>query len=348
MKKILFAIVIVAASVVQPHALQAQNFDNPGTYMTAISNAQTEMNKKYMAYISASAHSGQAKKIEKMRQLTLESITNSKFKIIDLPYYKGDNSLRKSSIDYVDLCYKVFNEDYAHIVNMEEIAEQSFDEMEAYLLLREKTNEKIREAYANMDTAVKNFANKYNVKIIETKNELDEKMETASKINHYHNKVYLVFFKCNWQDAQLIKALEKKNLNNIEQSRNALISYANEGLAAIDTLEEFQGDHSLANVCRQALKIYKSIAENDISKLTDFFLKEENFDKIKKSFELTDASSRTKEVVNAYNKAVNEINSAVNLSNSTSEKSNKSRNQAVQNWNDTEKSFLDAHMPYYN
>src|SRR6266487_1971141 len=163
MKKLFFAIAIVASSVLQPHALQAQTLDNPGSYMTAVNNAQNEMNKKYMAYMSAAAHSGQAKRIEKMRQQTLESITNSKFKIIDLPYYKGDNSLRKSSIDYVDLCYKVFNEDYAHIVNMEEIAEQSFDEMEAYLLLQEKTNEKIKEVYAYMGSAENVFANKYNV-----------------------------------------------------------------------------------------------------------------------------------------------------------------------------------------
>jgi hypothetical protein len=169
----------------------------------------------------------------------------------------------------------------------------------------------------------------------------------ASKLNHYHNEVYLVFFKCYWQDGQLTKALEKKNLNNIEQSRNALINYTNEGLAALGSLQLFEGDRSLANTCKQALKNYKSIAENDVPKLTDFFLEEENFDKIKKSFEVKSGNNRTKVDVDAYNKAVKEANADINTFNFTNDKSNNSRNQAIQNWNDAEKSFLDVHMPYY-
>src|ERR1700750_2375683 len=76
----------------------AQNTDNPGAYMSAINNAQTEMNQKYMAYMSAVAHGRRARKIEKMRQQTLESITNARYKTVDVPIYKGDNTLRQSSI----------------------------------------------------------------------------------------------------------------------------------------------------------------------------------------------------------------------------------------------------------
>lgn len=56
--------------------------------------------------------------------------------------YNGDNSLRQSSIDYIKLCYNVFNDDYAKIINLEDIAEQSFDEMQAFLLLQEKQTKK--------------------------------------------------------------------------------------------------------------------------------------------------------------------------------------------------------------
>src|SRR4030088_304227 len=78
-----------------------QNLDNPGSYMTAINNAQLEMNKKYMEYMSMAAHSSRKRKIEKLRQQVIESIDNSRFKTIDLPIYKGDNSLRQGSIDYI-------------------------------------------------------------------------------------------------------------------------------------------------------------------------------------------------------------------------------------------------------
>src|SRR5664279_328367 len=103
----------------------AQTIENAGDYMTAISNAQVEMDQKYMAYISASAHIRRERKIERMRTQALESISNAKYRTMALPKYKGDNSLRQAGIDYIQFCYRIFNEDYTKIVNMEEIAEQS-------------------------------------------------------------------------------------------------------------------------------------------------------------------------------------------------------------------------------
>jgi hypothetical protein len=140
-QKLFFLALIILTSIAKNS--YAQDLPNPGDYITAISNAQTEMNQKYMAYMSASAHVRRARKIDKMRQQALESIENCRFKTVDLPIYKGDNSLRQSSIDYIKFCYNVFNDDYAKILNLEDIAEQSFDEMQAFLLLQEKTNEKI-------------------------------------------------------------------------------------------------------------------------------------------------------------------------------------------------------------
>jgi hypothetical protein len=345
MKKIFSTITLLSLALL-PCLLFAQDFNSPSDYMDAIYKAQNAMDKTYMAYMSAVAHSGRAKKIEKMRQQTIESISTCKFNIIDLPKYKGDNSLRQSGIDYTDMCYKIFNEDYAHIVNMEDIAEQSFDEMEAYLLLQEKTNEKIKENSDKMNQAVKDFAAKYNVTLINVEDPLGEKLTEAAKLNRYHDQVYLVFFKCNWEDQQMIDALNKKNLTNVEQARNALISYSNDGLATLDTMKDFEGDHSLVNACKTSLKIYKSIAENDIPQLTDFYLKQENFDKMKQAFDAK-GESHTKAEVDAYNKAVKDLNASINSYNSTNTKSNNSRDQAVNAWNETEKTFLDAHMPYY-
>ena len=78
-------------------SMTAQNLDNPGDYMTAITKARGEMDTKYMQYMSAAAHGRRARKVEKLRQEVLDNITDSRYKTTDLPIYKGDNSLRKSS-----------------------------------------------------------------------------------------------------------------------------------------------------------------------------------------------------------------------------------------------------------
>ena len=339
-------LMFIACLFITVTKLSAQNTDNPGDYMTAISNAEMNMDKTYLAYMSAVAHSGRAKKVEKMRQQTLQSILDCKYKISDLPYYKGDNSLRKSSMDYIDVCYKVFNDDYAHLVNMEDLIEQSFDEMQLYILLQEKTNERLKQAGDSVQQAQTNFATKYNVKVVDTKNEVSENMKIADQVNHYRDQLYLLFFKCNWQDDQITKAINQKKLTGLEEARNALDTYAKEGLLALDSLNNFQGDHSLAQSCKQALQFYQKLAENDLPKITDFFLKEENFNKIKQAMSVKPQSSLTKQDVDTYNKAVNEYNASINTYNQLNANMNNGRNQVIDNWNNSNNQFLDAHIPH--
>jgi hypothetical protein len=328
--------------------IRAQVIENAGDYMTAMSNAQVEMDQKYMVYVSASAHSRRAKKIEKLRAAALESIDNAKYKTMALPQYKGDNSLRQASIDYIQFCYRIFNEDYSKIVNMEEIAEQSVDQMQAFLLLEEKTSEKLHEASENLSNAEKTFASKYKVNLVDTKNALTDKMGTAGLVNRYCDNLYILFFKCNWEDGQLFKALNAHKLNDAEQARNSLIGFANEGMEELksDSLRSFQGNPALAAGCRDALQFYSSMAKNDIPKLMDFYLKQENFDKIKNSLDAKGAN-KTKDDVDQYNKAVKDLNGSVSSFNQLNQDLNKRRQEVVQNWENAEKSFRDDLIPYY-
>jgi hypothetical protein len=316
------------------HYSRSQDLSNPGQYMDAITNAKIEMNQKYMAYMSVAAHRRRAKKVEKVREQTLESIANCRSKTIELPKYKGDNALRQSSIDYIQFCYRIFNDDYSKIVNMEEIAEQSVDEMQAYLLLQEITNQKLKEAAAKMTQAEKDFAAKYNVNLIETKDELSD--------------LFIVFFKCNWEDGEMTKAYNNKKVNDAEQARNALIHFSEDGMAMLksDSLRSFQGNPALANSCLQALQFYDHLAKIDAPKMTDYFLKQENFEKIKKNMDAK-SDSRTKEDVDAYNKAVKDINAAVNNYNQLNQDLNKRREEVSADWEKAEWDFKNDMMPHY-
>jgi hypothetical protein len=327
--------------------LKAQDIaTDPGAYMTAITNDEIAMNKTYLAYMSAVAHSGRARKVEKKRQQTLKSIQDCKIKIANLPYFKGDNSLRKSNMDYIDMCYKVFSDDYTHIVNMENLIEQSFDEMQLYILLMEKTDQKLKDAIDKVDSAGKEFARKYNVTVINENDQLSKNMEITSEVVHYRYQLYLLFYKCNWQDGEITKAINEKKLTGLEEARNALDTYAKEGLLALDSLNSFHGDQYLAQTCKQALQFYQKLAEDDLPKVTDFFLKEENFNKIKRAMTSKPRSSLTKQDVDNYNKAVNDYNTSINDYNQLNANINNLRSQNIDNWNNADKRFMDAHIPH--
>ena len=92
--------------------------------------------------------------------------------------------------------------------------------MQAFLLLEEKTSEKLQEANEDLSKAEKQFAAKYNVNLVNSKNELTEKkMGLAGKVNSYTDKIYIIFFKCNWEDGQLFNALNAHKLNDAEQAK---------------------------------------------------------------------------------------------------------------------------------
>jgi len=343
MKSILFTVTLLTGLFL---SALSQEMDNPGTYMGAISKARGEMDAKYMAYVSAAAHGRRARKVEKLRQEVLDNITECRYKTTDLPQYKGDNSLRQASIDYIKLIYIIFSEDYKKIVDVEELAEQSVDEMQAYILLQDKVNQKLHEGWDALDKATRDFAAKYNVTLTQGTSPLGQKLETAAKLDQHINSVYLAFFKCNWEDNQLVKAMNNKKVNDMEQARSALSSYAIQGLKDLDTVKPFEGDASLVASARRALQFYQQEADKDVPKLTDFYVKSAEFDKQKQSME-SKGNSRTKEDVDAYNKAVKDINSAVKSFNETNQKVNGARTAAINDFNETEKKFADEHMPHY-
>jgi len=343
----LLLLLLTAACIITKPAKAQDITTNPGAYMDAIGTAETNMNKAYMAYVSASAHSSRKKKIEKMREQAVNAILTCQGTINYLPAFNGDNSLRQSSLTYVQLCYKIFNDDYAHIVNMEDIAERSFDEMQAYLLLQEATSDSLKVGNDRMTKAVNSFAAKHNVNLISQKSELAEKMDATGRLSKYRDKVYLLFFKCNWEDNQLVEAGNQKNITKIEQARTALDKYAIEGLAVLDTLRAFENDASLASACKQALNFYKNEAENQVAQVTDFFLKQDNFAKLKTAMEAKPANQRTQQDGDTFNAAVRDINAAVNAYNQTNAAMNNGRSAVIQAWGDTERQFTDTHTPYY-
>ena len=136
----------------------AQNFDNAGEYMGFISKQQENISKKFMSYVSASAHGKKEKKVEALRNKLLDEVQEGKMNISGMPSFKNDKSYRDTAVNFMKLYYNVLNEDYSKIINMEEIAEQSYDLMEAYLMAEEKVSDKLKDANDRMKAAQAAFA----------------------------------------------------------------------------------------------------------------------------------------------------------------------------------------------
>ena len=325
-------------------SLKAQDFDTPVKYMDAISKQQENISKRYMSYTSASAHGKREKKVESLRNKLMDEIQEAKMNISSLPSYNGDKNYRDTAVNFLKFYFNVMNDDYSKIINMEEIAEQSYDEMEAYLLLEEKVQEKLSEANKKMTVAQKDFALKNNVKLIDGKSELEEMMSEVGDLNKHYHEVYLIFFKPYIQEKNLLEAIEKNNITGMEQSKSAMLKYAQEGLAKLNTLKGLKGDNSLIANCKTVLNFYVKEAEK-AGVVNDYLLSKERFETIKK--EMDKKSSKSKEEVDAYNKAVIEINKTTQAYNANNNNMNSQRTESLNNWNKSVKTFFDEHTPRY-
>lgn len=232
---------------------KAQNLTEPCTYITYINDQHREITEDFLSYTSAVAHGKSARKVEKRRQSLLQTVTDSRRKVTVLPPLEGDKSLRNSTVRFLMSSYHLLNDDYGKIVNLEEVAEQSYDSMEAYMLAQEMANEKLHKAFEGLQNTEKTFAEKHRIHLVSNNDELSQMMDKSNRVSNYYSKVYLIFFKSYKQELYLTDAIQTKNVNAIEQNKNTLKKYAGEGIAKLDSMQTFNGDRSLVNACRQLL-----------------------------------------------------------------------------------------------
>ncbi|MEO7990412.1 MAG: hypothetical protein ABI663_12780 [Chryseolinea sp.] len=337
-------IVVVVMLCVTSFAVKSQS-NTPVEHLSFFSTRETELSKKYLSYMSEAAHGNRARKIEKKRQEIVSEIRQSLNEANRLRPYKGDASLRDAYKVYWDILLKVFNEDYGKIVNMEEIAEQSYDAMEAYLLAQEKAEEVLENAHDKVEIAYEDFATRNNVTLIQTDTKMSKRLRQVGAVNHYYHELYLIFFKSFKQEAYVMDAYNRKDINSIEQNKGTLIRFADEGLSKLDTIKVFKGDGSLVNNCRKVLMFHKTEAEKYIPGMSDYLLKSDEFGKIKKAFDAKPQSKRTQVDIDAYNKAVNEMNDAIAKSNKALQSQNAESQKALDGWNQAVKNFMEHYVP---
>lgn len=318
--------------------------ENSVEYMENIGKMMDPIKTKTWQYISAIAHGKNAKKVETTRKDLVTAITTARTKVKALPPYKGDAEYRDSTVAYLNLSYIVINEDYSKIVDMEAVAEQSYDAMEAYLLAQELANDKLDVASDNLSKAQKAYAARNNITLTASTDKTEQNLVKAGKVMSYHNTLYLLFYKSFKQDVYLTDALNKTDINAIQQNTSTLQKYAEEGLKRLDTVKSYNGDGSMLYATKEVLKFYLAEAKDKMPVILGYFVKKENFERIKTSIDSKPESKRTQQDIDSYNKAVAEMNAGVKQYNTVNNELNQRRTTLLENWNKSSSAFLDNNI----
>lgn len=287
----------------------AQEFKTPVDYLNYIGKETELVSRSTWKYTTTVAHTKNARRIDATRKALVKTIQNASKKIEALKEgYNGDVEFRNQMLAYLSISEKQINQEYDKIIDMQEVADQSYDYMEAYIMARDLVNEKINAEVDKLNANQKIFANKYNIQIGEDTSELGKKMKISNEVFENHTQLYLIFFKVNFTESVLLKAVQDNDMGAIQQNSNALQQYANEGLEKLKTFKPYKNDMALVLATKKALEFGKKEAVELSPSVVSFMMLNQKFQESKKTMDNKSSANRSKEEIDNFNKLVNEVN----------------------------------------
>lgn len=318
--------------------------DSPVEYMSKLGENYKQISKDTWDYIKQASRGKNAGKIEKRRVELTNTLRSAERNARQIKSYEGDISLRDAVVNYLHFSYLILNNDFQKIVDLERIAEESYDDMEAYLNAKEVVNFKMDSISDVLNNSEESFAKENKINLVQSETKLSRKLNNAASINKYYNKIYLVYFKSSWYEQEMIKAQTSGKISDIEQFRQALETSSTEGLEELKTIGLFRGDRKLKDACHFMLTFYISEAQKYMPSQVNFFVKSEKVESTVKSFESKNKKSLTQEDVDNYNMVINEYNAEIARFNKTNEFLNKERSKKFNEFNKSIKEFYNQYM----
>lgn len=317
---------------------------SPVDYMTQISSEFKAIQTATWDYTKSVAKNKSARKVDKNRVELVKTISESIEKVKKVGDFKGQTYYRDSILSYLVMNKAVVSHDYEKIMNLEEISEQSYDLMDAYMAAQEAASDKLAEYGEMVDAVEKKFAAENDIKLIESTDKISLKLKKASEVFDYYNPVYLVFFKSYKQEAYLSDALSKGDVSGMEQNKSSLAAFAQEGLGKLADMKDYNGDPSLKTACTDMLRFYLDEAEKQYPVLIDFQASKEAFEKAKAVIDGKKPNERTQEDLDNYNAVVKEYNNKTAEYNSTINDLNNRRSKLINAWNNNSANFTNKHI----
>lgn len=338
MKKILLLALLVSFSAL------GQDFKTPVDYLNYFEKESKAITASTWKYTKAVAHSKSARKIDATRKTLIKSIQAASKKIASAKEgYKGDVEYRDQLLAYYAISEKYINEEYEKIIDMQEVAEQSYDFMEAYILARDLVNKKINDEVEKVNASQRVFAEKYGITISDDQTEMGKKMAISNEVFNHQSDMYLLFFKVYITDANMMKALEAKDISAMQQNASALEQYADEGLGKLKGLKTYKNDPLLINATKKTLEFYKKEAVEFAPKVADFMLLNQKVEDTRKAIEAKSAPS--KDEIASFNKMVADVNKATGEYNKLNNKFFTEKNNIIKGWNTASDGFVSKHVP---
>lgn len=291
-------------------------------------------------YMKAMIKMRSARKLESIRKGLIEMVVSAKKQAEVAEPYNGDSTLLNDYRNYLDLIHAILTDDFGKVVDMEDIAERSFDKQEEYEIAIDSANSKLNASFFDLKECEAKFFRMYHVKVKDDKSILGQKIDKANKLIDYYEKVNRIVGKANRYYNYAKETISNNDLTSLEQHTGTVNSITIEGIKKLNSLEPYEGSDQLLNAAKELISFYKTEGETTLKQNVDFMLSKDRFNSISKKFSKIKKGNRTKEIVDQYNEEVNNYNDSIGKINKINNRSYKDGNEFLKKWRKSSEDFL--------
>jgi hypothetical protein len=356
----LFAVLIIAGAVdlqAQPvakdEALPGRDSltrSDPGLsqeaveYHRRLTEPMLDLKKASYKYTQTVARTRRIRAVERSRQDLLKVIASNKEFCKSIDPFHGDSTLKSELNRYLDLLYIVVKQDFDKILDMEDIAAQSYDQAEAHQLALDLAVGKMQASFDVLRKADLAFFKKYGITLREDKDELSMKIEKANRAFDYYNAIYRIFYKANKEASYAREASISKDIVALEQHTMTLVSFTGEGLNQLKQKSAYDGDKELLEAATKLLEFYDHEGKVTFPANVDFNMKADIAHKADRKFHSIKENERKQGDVDEFNHSVDIFNKAVKEINQINHVSFATNNKLIALWNKQVEQFFVEHL----
>lgn len=341
MKKLFILLILMFSNFTN-----GQEFKTPNAYFNYIGVEKEAICKLIWKYNVALAHSKNINEINKLKRILLENIKVSFEKISLLENgFIGDLEYKNSYLEYLTISEKQINLHFEKISNLKNYENQSFEELEKYLLERAFINKSIKYQSDVLNKNQVDFAKKYGFNFIESENELSKKMKIAVEVFDNHTTMYLIYLKVYVNQSNLRNAIKSKKIVEVEKINKDLEKFANEGFEKLKIFKSYKNDNSLTDATNKTLETAKKEYLEYGTFAIEYLKDNEKFNETKSKIQLESNISKKAEKVAEFNKLVAERNEKIKKYNDLTMKFDSERLIAFDNWNKIGQLFIERYVP---
>ena len=268
MKKILYLIPLAIFTILATSAFaQETDFTDPVQYFSYFGNEHNKVINKNMEYVQYSVHSDNVQEIGTKRLELIAVINETIGRVQKVPPFEKDTKMKDEMLEVLSMYKNSFEIEFNNALTLKENSKESYEAMEEYINAMDVAEKKLDKASDRFQKASTKFAEDNEITLI--KNEANDVVGELNRLNNYHRKLYLKYFKVSKKNAEFWDALEKQNAGLMEKKRKELQEDCNSTLKIVTLMPAFKGDTEYKDATLEIVNFFKKLADNDYVKMVE-------------------------------------------------------------------------------